>query len=679
MKLKAKIFLLAIVPFAVAIGGIEYGVRQQATTLAHAQHATLQAAYMSSKEIELRHYVELAQSAVAPYYDALPNDSRSESERQQLALDALHRLDFRPDGYFFVYTMRGKSLMHPRQPDLVGRDLWTMRDPAGALTIQQLIREASRGGGYVRYVWQRPSTGQLAPKLGYVMPLARWGWMIGTGIYLEDVETALARIDDQAAANIDRTVMWIGGIALAALAVIAVCGAVLNISEHRSADAKLKRLARQVVESQEHERARLSRELHDGISQMLVSVKLLLESALARFERSPAREPAAEAALSTGLGRLAGTLREVRRISHALRPAMLDDLGLAAALEQLARELDGQNGIDVRFESTASAKAAALPDPVNTVLFRIAQEALNNIARHANAARATLGIDIAPNAVSLVVSDNGRGFDAHAVLSDPASGLGLRNMRERLDALGGTLAIHSELGRTVIAATVPLPLARPICKDCPMISDPARIVLVDDHPLVRDGLRARLEAVPHLRVTGEAGNGTEALALAADEANRPDLVLMDVGMAGMSGIELAAHFHERFPAIRVLMLSMHDNIEYVTQAVRAGASGYVLKDSPAAEIIHAIDAVLAGKTFFSAGLAARMIQARAMQTPVERLTPRERDVLDALARGLSSKQIAQQHGLSVRTVETHRLNLKRKLSIDGQAELIKFAVENRRG
>src|SRR4051794_19172974 len=99
--------------------------------------------------------------------------------------------------------------MHPRQPNLVGRDLSTMRDPAGELTIQQLIGEASKGGGYVRYVWQRPSTGQLAPKLGYVVPLERWGWMIGTGIYLEDVETALARIDGQAAANIDRTVMWI--------------------------------------------------------------------------------------------------------------------------------------------------------------------------------------------------------------------------------------------------------------------------------------------------------------------------------------------------------------------------------------------------------------------------------------------------------------------------------------
>ena len=204
----------------------------------------------------------------------------------------------------------------------------------------------------------------------------------------------------------------------------------------------------------------------------------------------------------------------------------------------------------------------------------------------------------------------------------------------------------------------------------------ARLILVDDHPLVRDGLRARLEAVPDFAVVGEAGNADEALALAA--AHEPDLVLMDVGMRGMNGIALAALFHERFPGIRVLMLSMHDNVEYVTQAVRAGASGYVLKDSPGAEIIRAIGAVLDGKTYFSEGLSARLIHASAMRDPIERLTPRERDILDQLAEGLSSKQIAQRNGLSVRTVETHRLNLKRKLEIEGQAELIKFAVEHRR-
>ncbi len=204
----------------------------------------------------------------------------------------------------------------------------------------------------------------------------------------------------------------------------------------------------------------------------------------------------------------------------------------------------------------------------------------------------------------------------------------------------------------------------------------ANIILVDDHPLVRDGLRLRLEGVPGLVVAGEAGSAQEALALA--ERLAPDLVLMDVGMSGINGIALAGIFHERFPAVRVLMLSMHDNIEYVTQAVRAGASGYVLKDSPAAEIILAISAVLDNRTFFSAGIAARMIQASALQTPAERLTPRESEILDALAEGLSSKQIAERYKLSVRTVETHRLNIKRKLDIEGQAELIKVAVERRR-
>jgi two-component system nitrate/nitrite response regulator NarL len=202
-----------------------------------------------------------------------------------------------------------------------------------------------------------------------------------------------------------------------------------------------------------------------------------------------------------------------------------------------------------------------------------------------------------------------------------------------------------------------------------------KIILVDDHPLVRDGLRLRLDGVPGLEVAGEAGNADDALALA--EMLNPDLALMDVGMNGMNGIALAGIFHERFPAVRVLMLSMHDNIEYVSQAVRAGASGYLLKDSPGTEIVHAITAVLENRTFFSAGIAARMIQAHTLQTPVERLTPRESEVLDALADGLSSKQIAERYGLSVRTVETHRLNLKRKLEIEGQAELIKFAVERR--
>ncbi|WP_321911704.1 MULTISPECIES: cache domain-containing protein [unclassified Paraburkholderia] len=467
-RLKTKIFLLAVVPFLAAIAGIGIGVRQQATQLAQTQHATMQSAYLSSKEIELRHYVELATSAIAPLYAPEENASTAlpapadEADRQLAALAVLQKMDFGPDGYFFVYDMHGRSLMHPREPALVGQDLWNLRDPQGALTIQQLIAAAQRGGGYVRYMWHRPSTGKLAPKLGYVVPLPRWGWMIGTGIYLDDVDSTLAHIDERASANIRHTIQWLGVIALAGVLVIALGALVLNVSEHRSTDAKLKRLAQQVVESQEQERARLSRELHDGISQMLVSVKLLLESALARFERGETRVPAAEASLATGLSRLSDTLREVRSISHALRPSMLDDLGLAAALEQLTREMAEQTGIEIAFTQAApkpaskKAQASALPDAVNTVLFRIAQEALTNIVRHAQAARAALTLEVAANGVTLGIADNGRGFDVAHALADPRAGLGLRNMRERLESLGGRLDITSQPGHTLVTAWVPV-------------------------------------------------------------------------------------------------------------------------------------------------------------------------------------------------------------------------------
>ena len=235
MKLKAKIFLLAIVPFLVAIAGIGIGVRQQATSLARTQHATIQAAYLSSKEIELRHYVDLATSAITPLYEASGRNARDDALLRMQALAMLQKMDFGPDGYFFVYDLHGNALMHPREPARVGHNYWAMRDPQGGLTIQQLIAAASHGGGYVRYVWQRPSTGHLAPKLGYVVALERWGWMLGTGIYLDDVDTALQRIDARASANIDRTMAWLTAIALTGAAAIAVCALVLNVSESRSA------------------------------------------------------------------------------------------------------------------------------------------------------------------------------------------------------------------------------------------------------------------------------------------------------------------------------------------------------------------------------------------------------------------------------------------------------------
>ena len=213
------------------------------------------------------------------------------------------------------------------------------------------------------------------------------------------------------------------------------------------------------------------------------------------------------------------------------------------------------------------------------------------------------------------------------------------------------------------------------------LPDSVRVFLIDDHPLVRDGLRLRLETVPGLDVIGEAGQADGALSFLAacltdDPTGEtlPHLVLMDLTMPGMGGLALTARLHDHYPQIAVLVLSMHDNPEYMLQAIRAGARGYLLKDDSAHEIVAAIHAVMAGRMHFSAAASVRLSQASA---PATMLTQRERDVLRRIADGYANKQIAQALGLSVRTVEAHRLNIKRKLNIDGQAELIKYAVEHR--
>jgi two-component system, NarL family, nitrate/nitrite response regulator NarL len=198
-----------------------------------------------------------------------------------------------------------------------------------------------------------------------------------------------------------------------------------------------------------------------------------------------------------------------------------------------------------------------------------------------------------------------------------------------------------------------------------------RLVIVDDHSLVRDGLRARLSVVAGLQVIGEAASGAEALALAAADA--PDLMLVDVGMRGMNGIELATALRERHPAIRVLMLSMYDNREYVLSAIRAGARGYVLKESPTEDILAAIGAVCAGGTYFSAPISDLVLHTGG---GAPQLTAREHEILLLLAHGRSNKLVAKQLDISVRTVETHRLSLRRKLGVDSASELLKIAVTN---
>ena len=205
---------------------------------------------------------------------------------------------------------------------------------------------------------------------------------------------------------------------------------------------------------------------------------------------------------------------------------------------------------------------------------------------------------------------------------------------------------------------------------------PIRVVLAEDHALVRAGIRSLLEKLVGIEVVGEAADGHAALELAA--ATAPDVLMLDVSMPGLNGLEASARAVRRFPRTRVLVLSMHANEEYVQRALEGGARGYLLKDAGAEELELALRAVARGETYLSPAVSKQVIAGYVRRTRVpgslEGLSPRQREVLQLIAEGHTTKQIAHRLGVGVKTVETHRTQLMKSLDIHEIAGLVRYAI-----
>ncbi len=445
------------------------------------------------------------------------------------------------------------------------------------------------------------------------------------------------------------------------------------------------------------ERSRLARELHDTVAQSLVALVLRLERIA---------EPRGDLAEARQLARRA--LEDVRRAIWGLRPALLEALPFH---EALAREVERMaDAAHLSSRVTVVGQPRLLRQQQEMVLFRVAQEALSNAIRHAAARRVRASLTYLNDGVRLVIEDDGRGFDP-AVLAAPgpsttaprwppyfddppstageAGHFGLQSMRERARLVGGWLTLESAPGQgtkiSVYLPYTPLPdLLPPAALSAQAASSPVpsvssgriRILVADDQAVIRAGMRRLLEDYPDFEVVGEAADGLEALAEAQDLG--PQVILMDMRMPGMNGLEALRQLRASNPDLRVLMLSAFEHDEDVLESLKAGASGYILKDIAPDELAQAIRAVAQGETLLAPGLTGKLVDRLdkpPQENPASLLTTREREVLRALAGGLRNKEIARQLQVSERTVTFHLAHVYQKLGVNSRTEALSRALE----
>ncbi|MCU0611242.1 MAG: GAF domain-containing protein [Candidatus Eisenbacteria bacterium] len=403
-----------------------------------------------------------------------------------------------------------------------------------------------------------------------------------------------------------------------------------NRARLEESERDLRHFSRRLLGVREEEKRSLSAVLHHEVGSMAIGLTAQLHFAEEAIRRNDLR--GGLEAMEEGKYVLERVVRRLKNLAVDLRPPDLDILGLTAALKLLVSQ--AMERTPTRIDCVIRVNDAEVGPEESIVVFRIAQEALNNIARHAEAKRVVIRLTAGSDGLTLRIRDNGKGFDADTLAASATAHMGLRAMREMASSVQGACEI----------------VASPGHRNC---SD--------------------------IEVVAEAGSGFEAIEFAKSRA--ADVYLLDVAMPLLNGIETAIRLRREDPDAKIVMLSIHDSEGIVTRAIESGINGYVLKESAMRDIIQAVREVYRGKFFLSPGVSRFVVQgflAKRQAPPKARnrgtLTVREREVLQLIAEGFTSKGIAQRLDVSINTVHVHKNNIRVKLGLHKQADLVRYAV-----
>ena len=440
-KLTVNIILLSIVPLIIVVAIVAAILFSQAKQLVEDQVQLTRNNILAAKKQELQQYVEMAVKSIMPYYH---DESLNDEHAKQIVAEKLSQLTYGVDGYFFVYNWKGDAIVLPYQPERIGLNWWDVEDVKGKKLLQELIRVGREGGGFVDYLWHKPSTKEPLPKLSYAISLDKWQWMVGTGVYLDDIERQVSHMQNGYDQNVGRTSSALFFVMLISISVIAALGASMNLNMRRLANEQLSVLNQQIIDSQENERQRVSRELHDGVNQLLVAAKYRLDNVGKELnQEQQVRE------LDASKRVMEQAIVELRRISRDLRPPQLDDLGLVAGIEAYINDMRQRTDLELVFEHDIDG--VEMLQEVETTLYRVIQEAVHNVEKHAQAQGVDIIMQREGQLLILTVSDDGIGIAPTIVKPSKRNKpnlehMGLQNMKDRIHAIGGTFAVSSIQG-----------------------------------------------------------------------------------------------------------------------------------------------------------------------------------------------------------------------------------------
>ena len=452
LNLKTKILLLVLIPLVLVSIALTMLAIYQADVLGKKNLTTFSDKIYELRRNELKNYTEMARSSVEHIYN---NSNKDSFEAKEQAKTILRNLAYGSDGYIFVYDYDGTNLVLQPKPQVEGRNLWDITDKNGVYLIKELIKDAQQGGGYTEYVWDKPSKGRAVDKISYSLGMNDWQWMLGTGLYVDDLEDAIDGVQTEVNSNLTRTWQLIAGLALVCTLTVGFIGTRFTMSQGQLADEQLQSLSVKVVASQEEERARVARELQQALNKKLLDARSQLEKV---YRSQIITDPQLQSRLAIAAKDLSHSIKEVSRISGDLRPTILDQQGIDAAIAALAESESIQDkGIKVEYRHTGLKTRLRLE--IETNVYRIVQEALKNIVNHSSAGKVAIRLSQQKEHVSISIKDDGKGFNVKDVTGKGnKAGLGLIDMRIRAESLGGTFNIFSVKGDgMLIKVDIPVP------------------------------------------------------------------------------------------------------------------------------------------------------------------------------------------------------------------------------